>query len=107
MYLAPKENTKVVSLYRFMWNFLLLEEEVWERGGVAEGLIYFSSSQREELSTAHMPMPKEQPNLPLSIWADQTQMTSHNLGKSAVRYKGTRERKTSLRNVQLHIITSD
>lgn len=61
IYLAPKENTKVVVLYICMWDFFFAKGiggsvgEGWSSRGVD---LFFSNSQREELSTAHMPMPK-------------------------------------------------
>lgn len=54
-----------------------------------------------------MPKPKEQPDLPLPVWIGQTQNDILHLGKiNRIRYMETSERKTSPRNVWLHIINS-
>lgn len=71
-------NKKAVILCMCVWGFVAARQElegVLDRGGVAEGLIYFSNShlliQRAVSST--LAKAQAQPDLPLPIWAGQTQ----------------------------------
>lgn len=113
---APKdidENKKLLISEYACGAWLLASR----RGRRAEGgqrrrgvdlLIYFSDShswtQRGELSATHMPMTKQQPNLPLPVWAGQTQNDISQARK--FRYKGTSEREKTDLELSLSLLGS-